>query len=86
MLDDELRLRGVQRGRELALRRADVIARFFTGKGFDKNGVRVMGHGLAAGSREGRFLRQDELLCFLVNPHPIARRSMGLGRLQGTIP
>jgi|GEM_PF-5994252 chemotaxis protein MotB len=51
-----------QRGRELALRRADVIARFFTGKGFDKNGVRVMGHGLAAGSREGRFLRQDELL------------------------
>ena len=31
-------------------------------------------------------LRQDELLCFLVNPHSIARRSMRLGRLQGAIP
>ena len=51
-----------QRGRELALRRADVVARYFTRRGFEEEGMRIMGHGLAAGSREGRFLRQNELL------------------------
>jgi chemotaxis protein MotB len=51
-----------QQGRDLALRRADVVARYFTNKGFHEDGIRVMGHGLAAGAREGRFLRQDELL------------------------
>lgn len=50
------------RGWELALRRADRIARFMRTKSYPARKIQIAGYGYAAGRDERRFLRQSELL------------------------
>lgn len=50
------------RGWELALRRADKIARFVRKLSYPERKIQIAGYGYAAGRDERRFLRQSELL------------------------
>lgn len=52
----------VEAGWDLALRRADGVARFLLQRGIEPDRLRIMGFGHEAGRREKRFLRQSNLL------------------------
>lgn len=59
---DDADLWASERARALALARADVVAQFFMQRKIRSDALRIMGHGVAAGASQGRFLRHAELL------------------------